>query len=78
MHHESPVFRKYKPGRYRVFFHSGYSEEIQADSQRDAMLKTNHLCGSYGPFKKAMLPKPEKKEKVKSYAQEQAKLFQTQ
>lgn len=75
MHHESPAFRKHKPGMYKVIFTSGMEEEIQADSQRDAMLKTNHLQGAYGPFKKAHLKSRPKKEKKQSYASAQATLY---
>ena len=77
MHHETPAFRKHRPGTYVVKFESGMTEDVQADSQRDAMLKTAKLCESYGPFKKATFKASirEKKEKA-SYAKSQAALFQ--
>ena len=76
MLHETPAFRKIRQGTYVVKFESGMTEEVQADSQRDAMLKTAKLCGSYGAFKKATFKQSirEKTEKV-SYAKAQASLF---
>lgn len=82
MHHESPIFRKEKPGTYYVVFDTGYEEPVEARSQRDAMLKTLHLQGSYGPFKKAYMKGTDtnkrKAKGLKSYAQSQADLFKNQ
>lgn len=80
MNHESPAFRKEKSGTYYVVFETGYEEPVEANSQRDAMLKTSHLQGSYGPFKKAYMKGTDtnkrKARERKSYAQQQAQLFQ--
>lgn len=82
MNHESASFRKKRPGTYYVVFETGFEEEVEADSQRDAMLKTTHLQGSYGPFKKAYMKGTDtnkrKAKGVKSYAQLQADLFKNQ
>jgi hypothetical protein len=80
MNHEKPAFRKEKQGTYCVLFETGYEETVEANSQRDAMLKTQHLQGSYGPFKKAYMKRNDtnkrKSRERKSYAQQQAQLFQ--
>lgn len=77
MNKDSLVYRKHNPGTYIVKFDTGFEEEIQADSQQDAVFKLNSSQGAYGPIKSCK-KKPvatKKKEKAKSYAQSQADLF---
>ena len=80
MNKDSTIYTKHNPGTYLVKFETGFEEELPADSQQNAVAKANHLQGQYGVIKSAKL-KPKgsfKKEKVKSYAENQATIFNNQ
>lgn len=75
MNKESAAYRKYNPGTYIVKFDTGFEEELQANSQQDAVTKTNHLQGSYGPITTAKRkPKQPTPKKHKSYAEQQSQI----
>lgn len=77
MNKNSETYKKYKPGTYIVKFETGFTEELQADSQKHAVAKADHLQGSYGLIKTCKLkPKSSTPKKHKSYAEQQASIFQ--